>query len=272
MNDEVFDDLILVPFDFSPLSYQAMGHGAIMSKEWRCRFAILHVAGSMEDVAAMNKKLSYVAEECKDDFGVRPEVIVRHGSQPYKVIKDVAVELNPAMVILKTGGGVHTVTILAGTSTPFLVIQGPPVVSVVKNISFPINFLNKHDEKLKRVIHFSEYYPEAVMHIITPSGKGTIKEKSVVLDVSLMSKVLENQGLKINFITHDKRKNTAEVILELSRGSDMIVTQVEDAFSFSKHLSKYFFGQREKKLITNTDKIPILCFNKEMDFKIRQKN
>jgi len=267
MNDVKYDDLILVPFDFSPLAFQAMEHGAYMSKVWRCRLTILHITENMDDMLLMNKKLGYVAEECMDDFGVKPEVMIRHGSHPYLVIKDVAVELNPALVVLKTAGGVHTVTILAGTSTPFLVIQGPPNGGVMKNISFPINFLNKHDEKLKRVIHFNEYYPDAVMHIITPSGKGTVKEKNIPFDLSLMSKIMENQGVKTNIITHDKEKNTAEIILELSKGSDMIVTQIENAFSFSKFLSKYLFGRREKKLITNIDKIPVLCFNQETDFK-----
>jgi len=267
MNDVKYDDLILVPFDFSPLAFQAMGHGAYMSKVWNSRLALLHVAEKEDDIIAVNKKMGYVAEECMDDFGVLPEVIVRHGSQPYLVIKSVAVELNPALVILKTAGGVYTVTILAGTSIPFLVIQGPPDGGVMKNISFPINFLNKHDEKLKRLILFNDYYPDAVMHIITPSGKGTVKEKNVAFDVSLTRRVLDNQGIKTNFITHDKEKNTAEVILELSKGSDMIVTQIENSFSFSKFLSKYLFGLREKKLITNVDKIPVLCFNQEMDLK-----
>ena len=256
------DRLILVPCDFSPLSYHAMGHGAYMSKSMDCRLMILHVTPHEDEYHLMEKKLHFVAEECSDDFGIRPEIMVRIGNQPYSVIKDVANELNPALVILKTGGGVYTVKILSGTSTPFLVIQEPPTSDLLHHISFPINFLNRHDEKLKRVVLFSNYYPDAVMHIITPSGKGTPKERVINKNLELMAKVLDEHDIKTNFITHDKKKNTAEDILELSKGANMIVIQMEKTSS----IRKLFFGLREEKLIVNADKIPVLCFNQDEDF------
>jgi len=263
MNTVDNDNLILVPCDFSPLSYHALEHGACMSKSTNSRLLILHVPSSESEIPAMEKKLCFVAEECFEKFGVRPEMMIRQGSQPYSVIKTVAKELNPALVILKTGGGVHTVTLLSGTSTPFLVIQGPPNASVLKNIVFPINFLNQHDSKLKRVILFSEFYPDAVMRIITPSGKGTAKEKNIANNLKLLAKVMDGQQIKTNFITHDKKKNTAETILELSKDADMIIIQMEEV----SPLNKFLFGLREEKLVTNANKIPVLCFNKETDLK-----
>ena len=268
MNAVDNEHLILVPCDFSPLAFQAMGHGAYMSKAMNCRLVILHVTAREAEISAMKKKLCFVAEECMDNFDIRPEVMVRQGSSSYSVIKAVANELNPALVILKTGGGIRTIKILSGTSVPFLVIQGPPAGNVLNNISFPINFLNQHDEKLKRVVHFSEFFPGAVMHIITPSGKGTEKERAVAMSISLMNKVMESQGIKTNFIKHDKEKNTAETILELSKDMDMIVIQMEEASSFSK----FFFGLREEKLITNANRIPVLCFNNEADFISTRRN
>ena len=261
MNTVDNNRLILVPCDFSPLAYHAMGHGAFMSKAMNSRLLILHVVAREADMPTMEKKLYFVAEECFEKFGVRPEVAVRQGNQPYSVIKTVTKELNPMLVILKTGGGVHTVTLLSGTSTPFLVIQGPPRNSVLNHVSFPINFLNPHDEKLKRVVLFSDYYPDTVMNIITPSGKGTQKERIISANLILMTSIMEKQGIKTNFITHEQKRNTAETILELSKGTDMIVIQIEEASS----LRKRFFGLREEKLIVNADKIPVLCFNSEKD-------
>ena len=259
MSDLDNDHLILVPCDFSPLSFHALAHGANMSKSMNCSLSVLHVVARESEIPAMIKKISFIAEECFDDFGVLPKVMVRQGSQPHSVIKDVANELNPKLVILKTAGGTNTVEILSGTSTPFLVIQGPPKNIEITNISFPINFLHKHDEKIKRIVHFSEYYPNATMNVITPSGKGTDKEKILSANLPLMTKVLENQGIKINFIKHDKSQNKAETILELSKDADMIVTQIEE----TSFLQRLVFGLREEKLITNADKIPVLCFNHE---------
>ena len=267
MNTVNNDLLILVPCDFSPLAYHAMGHGAFMSKTMNCRLLILYVAAHEGEIPLMEKKLSFIAEECFDKFGVRPEVMIRQGSQPYPVIKDVAKELKPMLVVLKTGGGIQTIKTLLGISAPFLVIQGPPEKSVLDNISFPINFLNRHDQKMKRVILFSNYYPGAVMHVITPSGKGTQKERNISMSLELLTKVMDKQDVKINFITHDKKKNTAETILEWSKGTDMIVIQIEQVSS----LNRFLFGLREEKLITNADKIPILCFNRLADFNLSER-
>ena len=262
MNTVHTDRLILVPCDFSPLAFHAMGHGAFMSKAMNCRLIIMYVAARDAEIPIMEKKLNIVAEECFDKFGIRPEIEIRQGSQPYAVIKEVVGELKPTLVIVKTGGGVQTIKTLLGISAPFLVIQGPPEKSELENISFPINFLNDHDQKMKRVILFSSYYQGAVMHVISPSGKGTQKERNIAMSMELLTKVMDKQDVKISFSTHDKKRNSAETILELSKGTDMIVIQIEQTSS----LNRFLFGIREEKLITNADKIPVLCFNKLVDF------
>ena len=256
--------LILVPCDFSPLAYHALEHGANMAKAMKSRLVVLHVAHKEAEIATMEKKLHFVADDCSEKFGVLPEIIVRHfHGEPYSVIKEVANELNPIGVILKTGGGTKTVELLAGTSIPFLVIQDSPKSENLKDIAFPINFMQKLDEKMKRVVHFADYYPDATMHIISPSGKHTEKERNVTTAVNLTGKVLSDQNIKTNYILHDKKKNSAETILHLCDEMDMIVVQMEE----TTWLKNFLFGLREEKLVTNDRKIPVLCFRKESDFK-----
>jgi nucleotide-binding universal stress UspA family protein len=272
--ENIDSKVIIVPCDFSPAAYQALEHGAHMSKTMKQRLLILHVAPKETDVPAVEKKLSFIVEECFEKFGVRPEFIVRIGTRPYSVIKHVAEKLDPTFVVLKTGGirgikrytGIRTIKILSGTTVPFLVIQGQPRDSVLHNIVFPINFLKQHDAKLKRVVFFWQYYPDAIIHIITPSGKGTVKEKNVANNVAITTKVLENQGIKVNFIMHDRKSNTAETIMELSTeiDADMIMVQMQD----TPTVNKFLFGLREDKLIltANLNKIPVMCINRLSHF------
>jgi nucleotide-binding universal stress UspA family protein len=254
---------ILVPCDFSPLSFFAMEHGAYMSKLMNCRMSILHVTKNQSENQAMTRKMNFIAEDWFVKFDVRPDVIVRQGN-PYLVIKSVAGELNPMMVILTTRGGVKTIKILSNTSTPFLVVQGAPKSDRIGKISFPVDFLTKHDEKLIRLVHFSEFFPDATINIITPSGKGTEKERIISANLTITAKVMENQGINANFDTHEKSENTAEVILELSKDSDMIVVQMEEV----SWLNRLLFGLVEEKLITNSENIPVFCFNHNADLKV----
>ena len=276
MNTIESGNLILVPCDFTPLSYHAIEHGAYMAKAMKRRLVILHIATNENNIQTAEKKLSFVAEECFDKFGIRPECAVRTGSRPYVAIKNTASELNADVVVLKTGGvrgikrytGIRTIKILSGTLTPFLVIQDRPENATLRNIVFPINFLKQHDKKLQRVVSFGQYYPDALVHIITPSGKGADKEKQISGNLKVMKKVLEDQGIKVNFITHDKQKNQAENILELSKeiNADIIMIQMEDVST----ISKFLFGLREEKLITNAHKIPVMCLNEQSEFKNRE--
>ena len=255
--------VILVPCDFSTLAFQAIEHGAFMAKAMHCRLVVLHVVTGNHELSLSTRKLRFAADDCSENFGVKPETIIIQNSSPYQIIKEVANELNPVSVILKTGGGMRTIEILSGTSIPFLVIQGQPKSEKFANIVFPINFLQKLDEKMKRVVHCSNYYPDAKMYIITPSGKGVNKERNVTANITLMTKVLKDQNIDVDFILHDHKKNTAEVIIELSKGMDLIVIQMEK----SSGLRTFLFGHREEKLNTNAEKIPVLCFRDESDFK-----
>ena len=262
MNDNFRNQLIFVPCDFTALAFHAIEHGAYMAKAMNCNMTLFHAVKREIEITPLTKKLNVVAEECYAKLDVRPNVIVRLGKNPYSAIKDAAIELNPVLVVLKTAGGVHTINILSGTSIPFLVIQGPQTREAITDISFPINFLNKHDEKLIRVMFFSGYYPNALMHIITPTGKDSLKDRLVSQSVATTVKVMANNKIKVDVITHNNHVNDAATILELSKGMDMIVTQIEEV----SWIRKLLFGLREEKLIVNDDKIPILCFRNVKDF------
>jgi nucleotide-binding universal stress UspA family protein len=259
---ETHNDLILVPFDFTPLSYQALEHGACLAKSMNQKLLILHISGKDKDIPSLEKKLQFIVEDCVEEYGIQPDVTIRKGTRTYAAIKNVALELNPKLVILKTGGvrgikrytGIRTIKILSGTVIPFVVIQDAPKNSMLQNMVFPINFLGEHDTKLQRVVYFSQFYPDATMHIITPSGKGTEKEKIIADNIKVMT---QDEHIKVNFITHDKNKNKAEDIIAIAKevDSDMIMIPTETVPT----ITKFLFGLREEKLISNVEKIPVLC-------------
>jgi nucleotide-binding universal stress UspA family protein len=269
---ETSDNSIIVPFDFTPLAYQALEHGACMAKAMGRKLLILHIASKGSDIQSIEKKAHFIAEECTEKYQVTPEFMIRQGNRPYAMIKDIAEELKPKLVILKTGGirgikrytGIRTIKILSGTAIPFVVIQDVPKNSILQNIVFPINFLREHDGKLKRVLHFSQLYPEATMHIITPSGKGADKEKIIAANIKVLTQAMNDQKIKVNFITHDKKKNNAGDIIRIAKEveGDMIMTPTENVPT----ISKFLFGLREEQLITNAEKIPVLCVNSTSSF------
>ncbi|MDR1864831.1 MAG: universal stress protein [Bacteroidales bacterium] len=269
---EMSNNLIVVPFDFTPMSYQAIEHGACLAMAMEKKLLLLHVAGKESEIPALEKKLQIIVDECLETYQLQPEFKIVKGSRPYATIKTAAEELNAALVILKTGGirgikrytGIRTIKILSGSLVPFVVIQDAPKNATLQNIVFPINFLGEHDTKLKRVVFFSRFYPDATMHIITPSGKDTDKEKIIASNIKVMTKALEDQNIKVNFITHDHTKNKAELIIAAAKeaNADMIMTPTENVPT----AIKFLFGLREEKLISNAEKIPVMCVHASLQF------
>ncbi|MDR1666253.1 MAG: universal stress protein [Bacteroidales bacterium] len=231
------------------------------------KLLILNVAIKDRDIPIIKEKMLFLVDECGEDYQITPDFLIQKGVRPYATIKTIAEELNPELVVLKHSGvggikrytGIRTIKILSGTTIPFVVIQDAPQQATVQNIIFPVNFIKKHDTKLKQVVYYSRFFPDAVMSIITPSGKDTEKEKTIAFNIKMMTKAMEEEDIKIRFITHDKKKNTAEDIIHAAKkaNADLIITPTEDVPT----VNKFLFGLREEKLISNTEKIPVLCIN-----------
>ncbi|MDR0713203.1 MAG: hypothetical protein LBF89_02950 [Bacteroidales bacterium] len=262
------NNLVIVPFDFTPMAYNALAHGAYFAKVMDMKLLILNVALKDRDIPTIEEKMQFVVEECYEDYQIKPEYMIRKGIRPYATIKAIATELNPELVILKHSGvrgikrytGIRTIKILSGTTIPFVVIQDAPQRATVENIIFPINFIKKHNTKLKQVVYYSQFFQDAVMTIVTPSGKDTEKEKTIKFNIKMLVKAMEEENIKVRFITHDNnKKNRVEDILHAANevNADLIITPAEDVPT----INKFLFGLREEKLITNKEKIPVLCIN-----------
>jgi nucleotide-binding universal stress UspA family protein len=249
------------------MAYNALAHGAYLAKAMEMKLLILNVALKERDIPGIKEKMLFLVDECSENYQITPEFLIRKGVRPYATIKTVAEELNPELVVLKHSGvrgikrytGIRTIKILSGTTIPFVVIQDAPQQVTVKNIIFPVNFIKKHETKLKQVVYYSQFFPDAVMSIITPSGKDTDKEKTIAFNLKMMIKAMEEEDIKIRFVTHDEKKNTVENIILAAKevNADLIITPTEDIPT----INKFLFGLREEKLISNAEKIPVLCIN-----------
>ena len=112
-------DLILIPTDFSPLSYDAFSWAALLASKFDAKILILHVVSEKEAaqmISAPGNPWELVLQEeeknmidsflasCVSDLGetLRKETLVEVGKVADKII-DVASERNAGMIIMHFG-------------------------------------------------------------------------------------------------------------------------------------------------------------------------
>jgi hypothetical protein len=247
---------IMVTWDFSAVSNKALKHAIRLSKIVNNSITLFHLVndpGIMEEAA---KKLEEQAEEIRKEYGVEVETAVRHG-KIFKEISDFASDEknNVDLVIMGTHG-------MKGV--PFIVIQeDPPEKDRYTDIVFPIDFKSENKEKLQWAIYLGKYLNSKIHLYKTP-----------VTDKTLLKKVNVNLNFAIRFLIQNN------IDYEIHEGSKSGKFQ-KDLLTFSKkiradlilitttkHITKvdFIFGAKEQYLLSNDEKIPVMCVNPKSNF------
>jgi nucleotide-binding universal stress UspA family protein len=213
-------------------------------------------------------------EEIKKDLGEEVGYFVHHG----KIFKEIAEyaskeENNVNFVVMGTHGmkggqklfGSWALRVIAGSTVPFIVVQDlPPEKDRYTDIVFPIDFKSENKEKLQWAIFLGKYLNSKI-HLY----------KAPVMDKNLQKKVNINLNFAIRFLIqnnieyeiHTSAKSGGKYQKELLAfckkiNADLIL------ITTTKHITKidYMFGAKEQYLLSNNEKIPVMCVNPKSNF------
>jgi nucleotide-binding universal stress UspA family protein len=264
---------IMVTWDFSAVSYNALRHAIRLSHIVKYNILLFHIVKEASEVDAARQKLEGTIEEISKDQGVVLNSYVHHG-KIFKEISDFASkeENKVDFVIMGTHGmkggqklfGSWALKVIAGSSVPFIVVQeDPPDKDRFTDIVFPIDFKAENKEKLQWAIFLGKYLNSKI-HLY----------KAPVIDKNLQKKVNVNLNFAIRFLiqnnieyeihTAQKSGNFQKEMLAFSKKiqADLIL------ITTTKHITKidYIFGAKEQYLLSNNEKIPVMCVNPKSNF------
>ena len=264
---------IMVTWDFSAIAYKALKHAIRMSHIVKYNIVLFHIVKDPEEVEAAREKLEQTVVEIKQDLGEEVNYYVNHG-KIFKEIADYASdeENKVDFVVMGTHGmkggqklfGSWALKVIAGSSVPFIVVQDdPPEKDRYTDIVFPIDFKSENKEKLQWAIFLGKYLNSKI-HLY----------KAPMVDKNLQKKVNVNLNFAIRFLIqnnidyeiHSAKKSGKfqKEILAFSKKiqADLIL------ITTTKHLTKvdYIFGAKEQYLLSNSEKIPVMCVNPKSNF------
>lgn len=265
----------MVTWDFSAVSYHALKHAIKLAHILKNNILLFHIVSGPAEEEIATKRLKETVEEIKKDLGEEVGYFVHHG-KIFKEIADFASkeENKVNLVVMGTHGmkggqklfGSWALRVVAGSAVPFIVVQEPPPdKDRYTDIVFPIDFKAENKEKLQWAIFLGKYLNSKI-HLY----------KAPVIDKDLQKKVNVNLNFAIRFLI----QNNIEYEIHTSAKSGSGKYQKELlAFSkkiqadlilitTTKHITKvdYIFGAREQYLLSNDEKIPVMCVNPKSNF------
>jgi len=266
---------IMVTWDFSAVSYSALKHAIKLAHILKNNILLFHIVKDQAEEELATKKLEDTVKEIKQDLGEEVSFKAYQGN----IFKEIATfaskeENNINFVVMGTHGmkggqklfGSWALKVVAGSSVPFIVVQDqPPEKERYTDIVFPIDFRSENREKLQWAIFLGKYLNSKI-HLY----------KAPVLDKNLQKKVNTNLNFAIRFLIqnnieyeiHESGKSGSgkfqKELLAFSKkiNADLIL------ITTTKHITKvdYIFGAKEQYLLSNNEKIPVMCVNPKSNF------
>lgn len=264
---------IMVTWDFSTVSYNALKHAIKMAHILKYKIVLFHIVDDASEEEAALKKMESAVEEIKKDLGEEVDSYVNHG-KIFKEISDYASkeENNVNFVVMGTHGmkgrqklfGSWALKVIAGSEVPFIVVQNaPPDKDRYSDIVFPIDFKSENKEKLQWAIFLGKYLNSKI-HLYKAPVSDKALQKKVNINLNFAIRFLIQNNIDYEIHTSVKSGNFQKEILSFSKRikADLIM------ITTTKHITKldYIFGAKEQYLLSNNEKIPVMCVNPKSNF------
>jgi nucleotide-binding universal stress UspA family protein len=270
---EEHKNLIVVPWDFTPVASAALAHAVKISRQVGNEIVLLHVVEKGISQKGLGEKrihLQRVAEENSKKYNLPLAWNIAKGSI-FHAIAEFANEKEAGLVLMGTHGmkgmqkltGSWALKVMVKSKTPFIVVQDPPSDQErYHNIVFPVDFRSENKEKMKMAIFMGKYFDSKIhMFVAGTTDKWLAKKTKVNLNFAVKYLIQNNIEYEIREVP---KKNFAQQTIDyaqsINAGLILIVTTKNIT------IADYAFGASEQYIIANSSKIPVICVNPKVSF------
>ncbi len=258
---------ILVPYDYTELSNNAIKYAIPISKIVNADIYLLHVIHSLKEEAEETRKLQEVADSFMQKYGVHIETKIRVGVI-HEAIKVFAETIDAFLVIMKTQPPKgkekylrsRSIRVMMGSKIPFIVIQESSRRLGLRKIVFPIDFRKENKQKLVWISTLSKFYTSRI-HLFKPNAK----DYRIRANLEFSKRFLEGKDIDYEIVSGKKRFSNPEDTLEYAHeiNAQLIIIILRKNVSWFSN----FFGLSEQVYISNKYKIPVMVINQKTELR-----
>jgi nucleotide-binding universal stress UspA family protein len=265
--------LIVVTWDFTPVSEAALAHAVKIGKMVGNDVCLLHIVDTGVASAAEGQKkvlLKHVAEENSRRYNLNIVSQVVKGSI-FSSIAEFANENDASMVVMGTHGmkgmqkltGSWALKVIIKSKVPFIVVQEPPKdLDRYHNIVFPVDFRTENKEKIRMAIFMGKYFDSKIKFLVAKTtDKALLKKTNININFAIKYLIQNNVEYEI---TEVPKGNFAQQTLDYAQkiNADLILLVTTKNITFMD----YVFSAAEQNIIANSTKIPVICVNPRATF------
>lgn len=274
-------DLIVVPYDFTPEADSAVKHASSLAKAGNDRISLIHILNSESrsiikkqgvSEVQLRDKLAQICVENQRSNGVETTFEIREGSI-FSSIGDYVTEEKADLVVMGTHGvygmqrilGADVLRILHGCQVPGIVVQmREPKSGGYSSIVVPIDENKFGKNKLAYAVAVAKYF-DATICIYSDYSSDKGLSGTIANNVRFAKELFEKNGVQVNVVEHEELKGDfpkAVVRHATAISSDLIVISSRPD---EVNIVELFFGRTEEELINNEAMIPVMCVNPHQD-------
>jgi nucleotide-binding universal stress UspA family protein len=270
---EVDSKIIVVPWDFTPVTEYALQHAVKISRMTHNDVCLLHIVEKITTEGGIKAKqaaMTIKGNEIERNYGVTVKTHVQRGTI-FKQIPEFVNDRSASLVVMGTHGmngmqkltGSWALKVIAKSRVPYIVVQAPPAdMEKFRIIVCPIDWRAEEKEKLSMAIFMSKYFDTKV-HVLKATRKDESLAKKANLNLNFTVRMLiqNNIEYEIKEVPSDKlAEQTIEIAQQLNADLILIMTTKDITFA------DYVVGAKEQFIIANSQKIPVCCVNPSSSF------
>ena len=262
---EEHSNLVLVTWDFTEKSVFALEHAISIAKVINHDIALINIVKKESEVADTEKSILEAIHDKFENLTIKPKIIVKPGTI-FTTIAELTTEIDARMVVMGTHGirgmqkvlGSWALKVIAGSKSPFIVVQDSPKNNTLRNVVLPITFKKENKECINWANYFAKRYGTK-FHIFRAKNTDPSYVKGVESNIYFISKFFNSKNIRHDIqnatATGDFAKETVAYAKEIEADSILIMTTRDIGFT------DYVLGAQEQYIIANTEKIPVICIN-----------
>jgi nucleotide-binding universal stress UspA family protein len=263
---------VLVPHDFTSVANCAISHAAKIAKSFKGEVYLLHVVSKTGEIDDAKNKLTKIAQDSENKYGIKTHVMVRIGNI-FEDIGDVASEIGAGYILMGTHGakgmqkimGSYALKVISHSKIPFIIVQekGPSATDAYDDVVVPIDYSDVTKQKLKIAADIAKHFGSKI-HIFSAKESDKFLQIKLDRELTFARKYFTEHEINYDIVSAEASGNFKKQLIKHAAkiNADMIaiVNTREGA------LLPDFFGSEEQEVIANDAEIPVLITNPTQKF------
>lgn len=256
----------IIPFDFTPVSLNALKHGIGLAQKSSAQLILLHLVSSESKIATKKQELQEIINrESQGIGGIKLVADVRAGSI-FEDINKVALAYSSFKIIMGTHGalgmqkifGSNAIKVVKSTELPIYIVQETSKFNEIKNIIVPIDTSKESIQIVSHAADMAFLFKSKVI-VLGELQTDETASRQMQTRIKIVEDKFQNLGVEASIKLFKQGGNYAKKIVTFAKENNaQLIATAYHSESLIPVLDTFL-----QSLIMNEEKIPVITIQSQ---------